>query len=73
LKKSVQSKFFQSAQWTFGTFGRFSLPPFFQRLHRRLWRRLWQSRIPAYALIWSLQLLLLLEEDAAMLAFCFSS
>jgi hypothetical protein len=65
----VQSKFFQSAQWTFGTFGKFKLLPFFQRLHRRLWL----SSIPALTLIWSLQLLLLLEEDAAMLAFCFAS
>jgi hypothetical protein len=69
LKKSVQSKFFQSAPWTFGTFGRLKLPPFFERLRRRLWL----SSIPACALIWSLQLLLLLEEDAAMLAFCFAS
>jgi hypothetical protein len=41
----------------------------FKRLHHRLW----QSSIPAYVLIWSLQLLLLLEDDAAMLAFCFAS
>jgi hypothetical protein len=69
LKKSVQNKFFQSSRWTFGTAGRLKLPPFVAQLHRRLWL----SSIPACALLWSLQLLLLLEEDAAMLAFCFAS
>jgi hypothetical protein len=61
----VPSNFLRTAAWHIDK----DVTPLFERLRHRLW----QSRIPAYALIWSLQLLLLLEDDAAMLAFCFAS
>jgi hypothetical protein len=61
----VPSNFLQAAAWRIDE----DAAPLFKRLHHRLW----QSSVPALAMIWSLQLLLLLEDDAAMLAFCFAS
>lgn len=43
--------------------------PAMQLLHHRLQR----SRVPAIGLLWAVQLLLLLEDDVAMLAFFFAS
>jgi hypothetical protein len=40
---------------------------------RLLHHRLQRSRLPAIGLLWAVQLLLLLEDDVAMLAFFFAT
>lgn len=71
-KKSVPSKSFQATSGPQGSRFFSRITDALPALHL-LNRRLWLSSLPACGLLWSLQLLLLLEEDAAMLAFFFAS
>ena len=73
LKNSVASKNFHSVAAQPDNGGGYPSLLHTLPLLSDLQRRLWQSCIPTYVMLWSLQLLLMLEEDAAMLAFCCAS